>query len=201
MWGDKSWCEQGWHVERLTHLFNSEQGPQPRGRLGDYAVFSARLAAGSVAARPLEIECVARRPTPPPKGEHPTPEWQLFKRCRRGGSDLHGWLKWFAYHWLTQEFGVPPELEVTLAGYGRADICLGRVQTVVECGNTSPGHAMRLFQDHRSARFVVLPFQRAMLDNLGPRPIRKLVGIEFTNRSPAAVPPAHPKSSGPLMKV
>lgn len=99
---------------------------------------------------------------------------------------MHGWLKWFAYHWLTQQSEDPPELEVTLAGYGRADICLGRVQTVVECGNTSPGHAMRLFQNHPGARFVVLPFQRAMLDNFGPRPLKELVAIEFTSQAAAA---------------
>ena len=175
-------------------MFNSEQGPRPRGPLEEYAVLSARLTAGSVAARPLEVDCLARRPTPPPKREPPTPEWQLFKRCRRGGGDLHGWLKWFAYHWLAQERGVPPELEVTLAGYGRADICFGRVHTVVECGNTSAGHAMRLLQNHPSARFVVLPFQRALLDNFGPRPLRKLVAIEFTSQA-SAVP--GPESNRP----
>jgi hypothetical protein len=119
------------------------------------------------------------RPEAPRKGERPSADWLLFRRCRRGGSDLHGWLKWFAVNWLLLETGEAPELEVTLSGYGRADVCLGRVRIILECGNTSPGHALRLFNMYPRARFIVLPFQRAILDNLGPRPLRRLEAVEF----------------------
>lgn len=54
-----------------------------------------------------------------------------------------------------------------------------RVHTVVECGDTSPGHAMHSLETHPTAQFIVHPPQRVMLHKLGTPSERPLKTIQF----------------------
>lgn len=178
MWNDRRFPRDGWDSEKILRLFNSELGPTARGDLASYVELLEALRVGSIYAEYVAVSCKAA-PKPPQRGVPPTDEWNLFRRCRRGGADLHGWLKWWSYHWMHTLSGQSPELERTFAGYGRVDVFSSVLATFIECGNTSPRHALYALQHDLCSMFIVLPFQRVALENMGQRPIRPLEAIAF----------------------
>ncbi len=180
MYEDRVFSDCGWTLERLVHVFNSELSVNRRGTHTDYLSLRARLLDGSIICTELSFHGKPR-PLEPKRGSVRPTEWMLFRKCSRGGSHLHGWLKWWAYHWLLQQSAAKPKLEQTIPTYGRADLHLPEVWTVVECGNTGPGHALHYLGVHPSGRFIVVPFQRAALENMGPFCPRPLRAFEFTN--------------------
>lgn len=178
MWGDHPSDREPWTKENLVRLFNSVHGPNARGLLRPYEELFECISAGTIRASREVFTCMPR-----PKGDprrNRTPEWQLFRRACRGGSDLHGWLKWWGYWWLAEQAGTTPKFEVTLPGYGRADLWSEQTRTVLECGNTSAQHALTALTRRIGTRFVVVPFQRAALENMAEKPVRKLAAFTFT---------------------
>ncbi|WP_425615239.1 hypothetical protein NA78x_005139 [Anatilimnocola sp. NA78] len=136
------------------------------------------LQAGEVAADQLAFKC-RKLPTIPKKGEIHTEASLLYRLCRRGGGDMHGWLKWWAYHWLSEESGHPPNLEVTVRGYGRVDVHCPEISIFLECGNTSPTHAINALKGRLCTQFIVLPFQRAAFENAVMSGCQKLKAFSF----------------------
>lgn len=111
MWNDWRFDRGEWCSEKILRLFNSELGPRPRGEPESYAQFLDALRYGKVSPEYVLVTCRAA-PKPPLREEQPSDAWKLFRLCRRGGADLHGWLKWWAYQWLLESTGQPPDLEV-----------------------------------------------------------------------------------------
>lgn len=163
---DRLFSEGAWTQDRLLHVFNTELSVNRRGQPSEYISLCTCLQEGSIAYEEQRFRCKPA-PSAPKRGEAESPDWKHFKRCSRGGSHLHGWLKWWSYHWLLEQSGIEPLLEKTVAGYGRPDLQLPDFSVVVECGNTSPGHALRYLAKHPAGNFVVVPFQRAALENMG----------------------------------
>lgn len=185
MWGDKHFQRNEWSSEKLLHLFNSQGGPKPRGKARGYSDLLKNLMTGSIEGRELKL-LPTKRPTAPTKGGRQSADFALFKACKRGGGDLHGWLKWWAYKWLETQATAPPELEYALPGYGRADLFSPHLNTVVECGNTSAMHVINFLKMAPSNRFVLVPFQRAAIANIGELCISALTAYEFSNQAMAS---------------
>lgn len=178
MWGDIAFPKDIWNDEKVLRLFNSELGPDPRGKRATYREFVDLLQSGEVTAECFAITC-RPRPVSPAKGEKQSEDWQVFRRCKRGGGDLHGWLKWWAYNWMAEQSETPASFEVTFKGYGRVDLYSEQLSSFVECGNTSPTHALHALRNEQCSRFIVLPFQRAAIENTGQSCSRKLEAFSF----------------------
>jgi hypothetical protein len=137
------------------------------------------LSRGKLAHEHLAIPC-RKPPTAPQKGEAQSEEWRIFRRAFRGGGDLHGWLKWWAYDWLTATAGAPAEFEVSFKGYGRVDVHSKELSVFLECGNTSPSHTLFALRGNLCSRFIVLPFQRAAIENAVLSCVRKPEAVSFS---------------------
>lgn len=175
MWGDKRFSRDSWTEEKVLLFFNSELGVSPRGMESEYAEFQDLLASGEIAYEYLTIPCCKRPIKPKPIND----EWRIFRRAKSGGGDLHGWLKWWSYNWLTAKAGTPAEYEATFKGYGRVDVHSKDLQIFIECGNTSPGHALYALRSNLCSNFIVLPFQRAAFENAAFSSTYKLEAISF----------------------
>jgi hypothetical protein len=137
------------------------------------------LSRGKLAHEHLAIPC-RKRPDAPKKREVQNEEWRIFRRAFRGGGDLHGWLKWWAYDWLTATAGAPAEFEVSFKGYGRVDVHSKELSVFLECGNTSPSHTLFALRGNLCSRFIVLPFQRAAIENAVLSCVRKPEAVSFS---------------------
>jgi len=189
MWGDKYFPAAEWSVEKLLHLFNSQGGPKPRGTSQSYPEILELLLTGTIKSMDLNIQ-PTKRPLSPPKGGHFDKDWAIFKNCRHGGGDLHGWLKWWAYKWIESQAEAPPKLECTIRGYGRADLFSPESKTIVECGNTSPSHVIRFLEMATGNRFILIPFQRGAIANTGAlclTPLKAFAFSQTSTRSPTAL--------------
>ena len=181
MWGDRHFPLGLKSLDAIQYLFNSEQdGIRLRGQLDDYATLHRLIVAGDILVREEPIACCA-----PPKvtgrNRMSGASAKVFRKAKAGGGHLHGWLKYWTYYWLLDSHGVEPDFEVTLPNYGRADVFCSTPRIIVECGNTSPGHALTGLTHEFADSFIVVPFQRAMLANIGThRPYCELKGFAFT---------------------
>ena len=181
MWGDVRFNQDDWSERKLLHLFNSQFGPKARGQITDYQRLHKALLLGAVDYQYVEVPCEPK-PLAPDRGVRPSNEWQVFKRARHGGGDLHGWLKWWGYKWLTNLAQEPAEFEVRIPDYGCLDVYSRKMGLFLECGNTSPTHALRALTLDGCSSFVVLPFQRAAIQNTSGIPNHSLEAIRFILR-------------------
>lgn len=180
MWGDKLFLADEWSTEKLLHLFNSQGGPRPRGAIQGYQVMLEQMLSRSILAVEQKI-APTRSPASLKKGHAACKDWATFKRCKHGGGDLHGWLKWWAFKWLESQSATPPELECTIPGYGRADLFSAETNTVMECGNTSPTHVTSFLKMNDQNRFILVPFQRSAIANTGALCVSPIKAYVFTN--------------------
>jgi hypothetical protein len=179
MWGDTKFPRDTWNEEKVLKLFNSELGPKARGAKSGYIQIVNLLCRKELMYEYLAIPCCSS-PARPQKGKIKSTEWHIFRQAGRGGGDLHSWLKWWAYNWLTELGGTPAEFEVTFTGYGRVDLYSRELAVFLECGNISPDHALYALRSCFCLRFVVLPFQRAALESACFASSRKLEAVSFS---------------------
>lgn len=174
MWGDIVFPKEEWSLEKLKHLFNSERWIGLRGDLLAYSELQSMIEDGII-----NITCfnlyTTKPPLQPKRKELITPEWNLFRKAGRKGGDLHGWLKWWSYNYLLAIDGSNPMFEVILnhvditnksKSYGIADVYCSTYKYIIECSNTSPRHTINALQTGLAKQFIVLPFQRIMLENI-----------------------------------
>lgn len=177
MWGDN--VNNKNEYKYISELFNSECGPRKRGSEKEYQDIVRRLEEKKIIKNMRIIKC---KYVIPSKYEN---DWKIYLKCRRGGGDIHGLTKWWAYCWLRDESKCSPCLEYGIEGYGRADLADLSRKTIVECGNTSPGHCINALEEFDYSKFVVIPFQRSIIEMFYFCEIMKVEIYEFSKNGVA----------------
>ena len=177
MWGDN--VNYKTEYETIVGVFNSECGPKKRGFEKEYSDIILYLEEKKIIR---SMHSIKRKYIIPEKNEN---DWKTYLKCRRGGGDIHGLVKWWAYCWLRDESKCSPFLEYGIEGYGRADLADLSRKIIVECGNTSPGHCIYALEKLDCSSFIIIPFQRSIIEMFTYCEIMKVEVFEFSKNGVA----------------